>query len=185
MAMKILGVVAMTAALVATQAFTQNAFAQSSGSETERASQREHAVSHRSDARHHARAERHVEGRRGSGSFASTPEYRESRADRGRGGSSAFDGPWSVLILTQSGACDRSYRYGVEIRNGEVLNAGGAPVDLAGRVAPNGAVRVTVAAGGQEAHGAGRLSRTSGGGRWEGHGSAGTCAGIWQAERHA
>ena len=168
--MKIVGVIALTAAIVATQAFTQGASAQNGGSETAGTSQREHAASKRADASHQTRSERNAAGRRGSSAFASAP-------------SGAFDGEWSVLIMTRSGACDRAFRYGVEIRNGEVLNAGGAPVDLEGHVARNGAVRVTIAAGTQEAHGAGRLSRTSGGGAWQGQGSAGTCAGTWEAER--
>jgi hypothetical protein len=170
--MKVLGVVALTAALVATQASTQGASAKNSESEKPSASQREHENSDRSYARHQARIERNAADRRGSRSFASAP-------------SRAFDGEWSVLIMTRSGACEPAFRYGVAIRNGEVLNAGGAPVDLEGHVAPNGFVRVTVAAGGQEAHGAGRLSRASGGGTWQGHGSAGACAGIWEAERRA
>jgi hypothetical protein len=184
MAMKLLGVIALAAVFVAIQPSAQRASAQSSGSETAGASQREHAASDRSETRHKTKAERNVAGRHGGGTFASAPAE-ESRLPRRRVSSSAFDGAWSVLIMTRSGACEGSYRYGVEIRNGEVLNAGGAPVDLEGHVAPNGAVRVTVAAGNQEAHGAGRLSRTTGGGTWQGHGSAGTCAGVWQAERRA
>ena len=31
-----------------------------------------------------------------------------------------FDGQWSVLIVTESGTCDRAYRYGVTIRSGNV-----------------------------------------------------------------
>jgi hypothetical protein len=73
--------------------------------------------------------------------------------------------------------------YGVQISNGEVLNAGGEPIALEGHVARNGAIRVSVTAGSQEAHGAGHLSRTSGGGTWQGEGSSGTCAGMWEAER--
>ena len=56
----------------------------------------------------------------------------------------SYDGSWSVLIITDSGACDRAYRYGVQISNGHVLNEGGGPVNLQGRVAHNGAVRVSV-----------------------------------------
>jgi len=44
-----------------------------------------------------------------------------------------------------------------------------------GRVAPNGAVRVAVQAGGQWANGSGHLSMTRGGGVWRGQGSAGYC----------
>jgi hypothetical protein len=95
----------------------------------------------------------------------------------------AFDGDWSVVIMTQSGGCDRSYRYGVRIANGDVIYDGGGPVDLQGHVFSNGSVRVRVAGAGQQAEGQGRLSRTLGTGTWQGGGSLGTCAGVWQAER--
>jgi hypothetical protein len=95
----------------------------------------------------------------------------------------AFDGDWSVVIMTQSGGCDRSYRYGVRIANGDVVYDGGGPVDLQGHVFSNGSVRVRVAGAGQQADGQGRLSRTVGTGTWQGQGSLGSCAGVWQAER--
>jgi hypothetical protein len=95
----------------------------------------------------------------------------------------AFDGDWSVVIMTQSGGCDRSYRYGVRISNGDVTYDGGGPVDLQGHVYSSGAVRVSVSGGGQQADGQGRLSRTAGSGTWRGQGSLGACAGVWQAER--
>jgi len=95
----------------------------------------------------------------------------------------SYDGNWSVLIITQSGPCGPSYRYGVEINNGSVFYAGGGPVNLQGRVARNGAVHVTLSAGDQRASGSGRLSRYQGGGYWRGAGSTGACAGRWVAER--
>jgi hypothetical protein len=95
----------------------------------------------------------------------------------------SFDGGWSVVIMTQSGACDRAYRYGVQISNGNVSNNGGEPVSLQGHVAPNGAIHVSVSSGGQQAEGEGRMSRNTGNGTWHGQGSGGTCAGAWQAER--
>ena len=97
--------------------------------------------------------------------------------------STAFDGDWSVVIMTQSGGCDRAYRYGVRINNGDVLYDGGGPVDLQGHVFSNGSVRVRVSGAGQQADGQGRLSRTLGTGTWQGQGSLGSCAGTWQAER--
>jgi hypothetical protein len=97
--------------------------------------------------------------------------------------STAFDGDWSVVIMTQSGGCDRAYRYGVRIANGDVVYDGGGPVDLQGHVFSNGSVRVRVSGAGQEAQGQGRLSRTLGTGTWSGQGSLGSCAGTWQAER--
>jgi hypothetical protein len=95
----------------------------------------------------------------------------------------AFDGDWSVVIMTQSGGCDRSYRYGVRIANGDVIYDGGGPVDLQGHVFSNGSVRVRVSGAGQQAEGQGRLSRSVGTGTWQGGGSLGSCAGVWQAER--
>jgi len=92
----------------------------------------------------------------------------------------AFNGSWSVAINTQSGACEPHYRFAVQIINGNVVHEGRP----AGRVSPNGAVRVNVASGGQQAAGQGRLSRNYGTGVWRGFGSAGTCAGTWQAGRN-
>ena len=91
----------------------------------------------------------------------------------------AFDGDWSVAINTQSGACEPSYRFAVEIIDGHVVYEG----QPAGRVSPNGGVSVNISQGGQRAAGQGRLSRNQGTGVWRGYGSAGTCAGTWQARR--
>ena len=95
----------------------------------------------------------------------------------------AFDGNWSVVINTQSGACDPSFRYGVQISNGQVLNNGGSAANVQGRVSPSGIVHVNVQAGGQWASGSGRLDLARGGGRWQGQGSAGACSGTWVAQR--
>jgi Ni/Co efflux regulator RcnB len=91
----------------------------------------------------------------------------------------AFDGSWSVAINTRSGACDPSYRFGVQIIDGNVVYEGRS----AGRVSGNGGVWVNISQGGQSAAGQGRLSRNYGTGVWRGNGSAGTCAGTWQAQR--
>jgi len=94
-----------------------------------------------------------------------------------------FDGNWSVLIVTDRGQCDSAYRYGLVIRNGQVIYEGDASVNVAGRVSGNGAVNVRVSAGSQSANGTGRLSSAQGGGTWRGNGSSGTCSGTWSAER--
>jgi hypothetical protein len=94
----------------------------------------------------------------------------------------AYDGQWSVLIVTQQGTCDRAYRYGVLIRNGGVYYEGGM-VNFTGRVAPNGAVRVRVTAGNAFANGSGRLNRNAGRGQWTGRSGPDLCAGYWTAER--
>src|SRR4051812_49679246 len=60
----------------------------------------------------------------------------------------SFDGPWSVVVITKSGGCDQSYRYGLMIRGSSVSYLGGAAVSVSGRVSPNGHVNVNVSAGG-------------------------------------
>lgn len=95
----------------------------------------------------------------------------------------AFDGNWSVLIVTDAGQCDRAYRYGLVIRDGRVLYEGDAAVNVAGNVTGNGNVTVRVSAGSQHADGTGRLSSDNGSGKWSGVGSAGSCSGTWSAER--
>ena len=94
-----------------------------------------------------------------------------------------FDGNWSVLIVTSSGPCDQSYRFGLAIRNGSVFYNGSAPVNVDGRVNSNGGLRVRVSAGAQSASGAGRLSRDHGRGHWRGVGGSNVCAGSWTAQR--
>jgi hypothetical protein len=98
--------------------------------------------------------------------------------------SSPYDGRWSVVIETLKGDCDRAYRYGLNIANGNVSYAGDAPFDIRGRVAGNGAVHVRVSRGASFADGHGRLSPSdgSGSGTWHGVGN-GVCSGKWFAER--
>src|SRR5262245_23029489 len=95
----------------------------------------------------------------------------------------SFDGRWSVLVVTRSGSCDQTYRYGVTIVSGVVYYAGGGPVTLTGRVSPSGNVTVRVSSGPQYANGTGRLSANRGGGSWRGQGPNGSCAGVWTATR--
>jgi hypothetical protein len=93
----------------------------------------------------------------------------------------SFDGPWSVVVITKSGGCDQSYRYGLMIRGSSVSYLGGAAVSVSGRVSPNGHVNVNVSAGGQSAAGVGRLSAGRGSGTWRGQGPSGGCSGVWSA----
>jgi len=95
---------------------------------------------------------------------------------------SRFDGGWSVVIMTGSGACQSGVRYGLQILNGQVVSAAGGGADVRGSVSPGGGVRVSVQAGGQWANGSGRLTATHGGGVWRGQGNAGACSGTWAAQ---
>jgi hypothetical protein len=95
---------------------------------------------------------------------------------------SAFDGVWSVSIVTLSGDCDRGYRYPLRILGGHVGKADEDPAyAVAGAVGRGGAIGVTVSGGGQTATGYGRLTRNVGRGVWRT--SDGRCSGRWTAER--
>jgi hypothetical protein len=96
----------------------------------------------------------------------------------------AFDGQWSVLIVTERGSCDRAYRYGVTIRSGRVYYDGGI-VNFSGRVTAAGNVSVRVTSGSASASGSGRLSRNIGRGRWNGQSGVDRCSGYWTAERRS
>jgi hypothetical protein len=95
----------------------------------------------------------------------------------------SFDGTWSVLIVTEKGACDRAYRYPVRISNGAVGYAGEASFNVSGSVGPNGSVTVMVSKGNQSARGSGQLSASDGSGRWVA--GSGECSGSWTAERRS
>jgi len=96
----------------------------------------------------------------------------------------SVDGIWSVAIITETGACDRAYRYPVRIANGRVYHAseGDQSFNIFGRVQPDGRVVVAVSRGDQRADGRGRLSGSQGRGVWR---SPGGCAGRWEAERRS
>jgi hypothetical protein len=92
----------------------------------------------------------------------------------------AYDGLWSVSIITEKGDCDRGYRYPIRIQNGSLANAGNVTaITINGKVQPTGAITVVVNAGSKSASGSGRLSGDLG----EGHWSGGECSGSWTAER--
>nr|WP_257167548.1 hypothetical protein [Bradyrhizobium sp. SRS-191] len=74
-----------------------------------------------------------------------------------------FDGPWTVLIITEAGSCDQGYSFPVQISGGRVTSAGSA--NITGTVGRGGAVTVRVSQGGSSASGNGRLGASSGFGR--------------------
>src|ERR1043165_2538108 len=74
------------------------------------------------------------------------------------------DGSWTVLIITEKGDCDRAYRYALKVANGHVSYDGGASVNMAGTVAPDGAVQVSIKLGDKGANGSGHLSASTGAG---------------------
>jgi hypothetical protein len=95
----------------------------------------------------------------------------------------SFDGQWSVVIITDSGPCDRAYRYGVRIAGGRISYRGEAGVTVAGQVDGKGKVSVTVRSGSSSAEGSGQLADSTGEGMWQGASTSDRCSGRWQAER--
>jgi hypothetical protein len=92
-----------------------------------------------------------------------------------------YDGIWSVSIVTKKGDCIASYRYPMVIERGVLANGGAIALNVSGRVAPTGAVKVTVSSGDKSATGYGRLAGNTGGGSWSGS----SCSGSWTAERRS
>ena len=104
-----------------------------------------------------------------------------SDAARRAGRGSSYDGTWSVAIYTQRGDCG-SLRAALRIIGGRVYSGDGS-YQAYGAVGAGGAIRVTLVRGGQSASGSGRLSYSSGAGRWRTAG--GQCFGTWSASRYA
>ncbi len=108
-------------------------------------------------------------------------EARQAHRAPASGRSTGYDGYWNVVIITEAGACDRTYSFPVQIAGGRVLSGGMA--EVTGSVGRSGVVTVRVSSGGSYANGSGRLGAGFGSGRWRGRGSAGFCGGRWQARR--
>ena len=81
----------------------------------------------------------------------------------------------------RKGDCVASYRYPMLIDHGVLANGGAIALNVSGRVASSGAVRVFVSSGDKSATGYGRLAGNTGGGSWRGA----SCSGSWTAERRS
>jgi hypothetical protein len=95
---------------------------------------------------------------------------------------SAYDGNWSVTIQSSSADCKGS-QLPLKIDNGKLGYNGYVPVSVSGSVGGNGAVSVSVKAGGRSARGSGHLSGNSGSGTWTGTSASANCSGTWTASR--
>ncbi|MBM6592545.1 hypothetical protein [Microvirga pudoricolor] len=94
----------------------------------------------------------------------------------------AYDGTWSVEVVTQQGNCDRAYRYTIVVENGRARYGGPEAFDITGSVQPNGAVSAGIARGQDRANVSGRLSGTRGTGTWTTSGGR-ACSGQWNADK--
>lgn len=84
--------------------------------------------------------------------------------------------------MTRSGPCGPAYRAAVQVING-IVEVEGAGDVLTGRVLPNGSVTVRGSMGANSGIAWGRLSRSSGRGRWRARMQGGECFGVWTAQR--
>jgi hypothetical protein len=94
----------------------------------------------------------------------------------------AYDGSWDLVFVTQSGACDPTYNFTVNILDGIVTHPNLAK--FRGYVARSGAVRASVTVPDKYAAGSGRLSGTTGRGTWSGYSGNTRCGGYWTAHRN-
>ena len=91
------------------------------------------------------------------------------------GAGTAYDGSWSLSIVTQRGGCDPNYSFQVRVTNGIVSHPN--LVKFRGRVSNSGHARVSVTVMNKHASGSGRLTRTTG------RSGSDRCSGFWTAQR--
>jgi hypothetical protein len=96
--------------------------------------------------------------------------------------SAAFNGSWNLAFVTQSGTCDPTNSFTVNISNGVVTHPN--LVKFRGYVQSSGSVRASVEVQDKYAAGSGRLFGSSGKGRWSGRSGNSRCAGYWTAQRN-
>lgn len=105
---------------------------------------------------------------------------------QGREAASAvrYDGPWTVQMVKDSGLCDQSFRYAIQIRGGDIAytpDPGDKPMSFSGTVAPGGAVQIAASRGPARVSATGSLQGSQGSGTWSlpllG------CQGRWTARR--
>ncbi len=93
----------------------------------------------------------------------------------------SFDGPWTVIIVTQAGNCDAAYSFPLQVSGGRIVSTGGTTIN--GRIGGGGGVNVAISSGGSSGRASGRLSGYSGSGRWSGVLNGARCSGRWEAHR--
>ncbi len=102
-------------------------------------------------------------------------------AKTSRGASAgAFDGRWSILVVTRQGTCD-VYRWNVGVGAGRITDIGDDVARAAGRIDASGKVSVTLTRGTDVLSATGAMQGDSGSGSWRS--PSRSCSGTWQAER--
>jgi hypothetical protein len=96
------------------------------------------------------------------------------------------DGSWAIEIVTERGACERLYRYYVEVEGQSVRlrsMMGETSEAATGLVRPDGSIKATLGQAGDPVNVTGRLAATSGTGVWSA--PARQCTGRWSAHKRA
>ncbi len=96
-------------------------------------------------------------------------------------GANAYDGVYSVEIITDEGSCDKAYRWSVAIVDGRVSSTGDVVAEASGQIDGRGELSLAFRRNDQVAHAAGRVSGTWGQGTW--NSASLKCGGHWRAER--
>jgi len=108
--------------------------------------------------------------------FACSSAYSSARAN------DAYDGQWSVQLVTVKGDCDRSLSWDVAVASSRIAE-NGLFGQAAGQVDSRGRVRLQVLSGADRVSATGALRGASGGGAWTWPNRA--CSGRWSASRKA
>jgi hypothetical protein len=96
------------------------------------------------------------------------------------------DGSWAIEIITERGACERLYRYYVEVEGQAVRlrsMTGETSQATTGLVRPDGSIKATLGQTEDPVNVSGRLAATSGTGIWSA--PARQCTGRWSAHKRA
>jgi hypothetical protein len=108
-------------------------------------------------------------------------KHRVARKAPSQTGPSPFDGGWTVSLNGVTGECQgHSLTYMVDVRNGRITYGGG-DASVSGRISPSGATFIRVASGDRIGNASGHVSRSSGGGSFQGQVSGNPCSGSWRA----
>src|SRR3954471_16442935 len=96
-------------------------------------------------------------------------------------GPDAYNGRWSVRLVTDSGVCDQSYNTVLSVQNGQV-SGGGAGASVSGAVSSGGSVNLGIRKGVASGTASGQLRGNAGSGTWQ---AVGMCSGRWTARKSA
>lgn len=94
---------------------------------------------------------------------------------------SPYDGQWNITFNTQSGDCNPTYNFSVNIENGVITSPNAET--FRGNVTSSGEVRASVAVQEKRASGSGKLKGVLGRGTWVGWSGEQRCRGSWAAQR--